>query len=129
MASFAFMEATWTNRKIFANCRDTDWAVVLIVLQVTLHYILNWSRRGCVRHPWLRAPPVVACATRGGGRSEAGHSFHLFFSHFFGSKRACVRHTWWRTKRSWPLFSPIFFFFFLFSKHSAFHPLGGNSRG
>ena len=33
------------------------------------------------------------------------------------SMRACVRHTWWRTKRSWPLFSPIFFsfpFFFFF---------------
>ena len=31
------------------------------------------------------------------------------------SRRACVPHTWWRTKRSWPLFSPTFFFlFFLF---------------
>ena len=41
------------------------------------------------------------CATRGGGRSEAGHCFHLLS---FWSRRACVRHTWWRTKRSWPLF-------------------------
>ena len=26
-----------------------------------------------------------------------------------------VRHPWWRTKRSWPLFSPTFFFFSFFS--------------
>ena len=26
---------------------------------------------------------VLACATRGGGRSEAGHCFHLLFSSFF----------------------------------------------
>ena len=40
-----------------------------------------------------------------------------------------VRHTWWRTKRSWPLFSPTFFvlfsFFFSSSTPSAFHPLRG----
>ena len=35
--------------------------------------------------------------------------------HFrFWSRRACVRHPWWRTKRSWPLFSPTFFFFSFF---------------
>ena len=28
---------------------------------------------------------------------------------------ACVRHLWWRTEQSWPLFSPTFFFSFLFS--------------
>ena len=28
------------------------------------------------------------------------------------SRRACVRHRRWRTKRSWPLFSPTFFFSF-----------------
>ena len=28
-------------------------------------------------------PGVPACATRGGGRSEAGHCFHLLFSSFF----------------------------------------------
>ena len=27
-------------------------------------------------------PGVLACATRGGGRSEAGHCFHLLFSFF-----------------------------------------------
>ena len=27
-------------------------------------------------------PGVLACATRGGGRSEAGHCFHLLFSSF-----------------------------------------------
>ena len=37
---------------------------------------------------------------------------------FFLSRRACVRHTWWRTKPSWPLFSPTFFF--LFSSSYAF---------
>ena len=25
---------------------------------------------------------------------------------YFSSRRACVRQPWWRTKRSWPLFSP-----------------------
>ena len=49
-------------------------------------------------------PGVLACATRGGGRSEAGHCFHLLF----------------------------FFFFFLFSSSSSppstFHPLRGISR-
>ena len=47
-------------------------------------------------------PGVLACATRGGGRSEAGHCFHL-------------------------LFSSSFFFFFL-SPPSTFHPLRGISR-
>ena len=28
-------------------------------------------------------PGVLACATHGGGRSEAGHCFHLLFSFFF----------------------------------------------
>ena len=42
----------------------------------------------------------------------------------------CVRHTWWRTKRSWPLFSPTFFFF-LFLSFSSFYvfwssPTSGN---
>ena len=50
----------------------------------------------------------------------------------FWSRRACVRHTWWRTKRSWPLFSPTFFFsfffFFFFFFFSAFYfsPTSGN---
>ena len=30
----------------------------------------------------LIGPGVLACATRGGGRSEAGHCFHLLFSFF-----------------------------------------------
>ena len=33
------------------------------------------------------------------------------YTHCNWSRRACVRHPWWRTKRSWPLFSPTFFFF------------------
>ena len=49
----------------------------------------------------------------------------------FWSRRAWVRHLWWRTKRSWPLFSPTFFLFFLFfpssSTPSAFQPLRGYS--
>ena len=46
------------------------------------------------------------------------------------SRRAWVRHTWWRTKRSWPLFSPTFFSyekkifflgnFYFFTKKSRF---------
>ena len=30
-------------------------------------------------------PGVLACATRGGGRSVAGHCFHLLFFFFFSS--------------------------------------------
>ena len=44
---------------------------------------------------------MLACATRGGGRSEAGHCFHLLFSSFF------------------------FFFFFFFSAFY-FSPTSGN---
>ena len=33
----------------------------------------------------------------------------------YWSRHACVRYPWWQTKRSWPLFSPNFFFFFFFS--------------
>ena len=52
----------------------------------------------------LHAPPVMA--------DEA--KLAIVFTYFW-SRRACVRHPWWRTKRSWPLFSPTFFFlFFLF---------------
>ena len=50
-------------------------------------------------------PGVLACATRGGGRSEAGHCFHLLFSFF-----------------------SFFSFFFLLSTPSTFHPLRGISR-
>ena len=31
-------------------------------------------------YPMKIGPGVLACATRGGGRSEAGHCFHLLFS-------------------------------------------------
>ena len=73
----------------------------------------NWSRRACMRHPWCRTkrswplfsptfgPGVLACATRGGVRSEAGHCFHLLFSSSFS----------------------------YFSPPSTFHPLLRNSRG
>ena len=33
---------------------------------------------------------------------------HMKKINVYWSRRACVRHTWWRTKRSWPLFSPTF---------------------
>ena len=49
----------------------------------------------------------------------------------FWSRCACVRHLWWRTKRSWPLFSPTFFsffFFFFLSTPSAIHQLHEYSR-
>ena len=52
---------------------------------------------------FIFGPGVLACATRGGGRSEAGHCFHL-------------------------LFSSSSFFFLLFSPPSTFHPLRGISR-
>ena len=42
------------------------------------------------------------------------------------SRRACVRHTWWRTKRSWPLFSPTFFSSFFFFSAFYFSPTSGN---
>ena len=83
-----------------------------------------WSRCASVRHQWwrtkrswplfsptfflllvqacLRAPPVVA--------DEA--KLAIVFTYFW-SRRACVRYPWWRMKRSWPLFSPNFLFFFL----------------
>ena len=63
---------------------------------------------------------MLACAPRGGGWSEAGHCLHLLFSFSFWSRRACVRHPWWQTKRSWPLFSPTFFFFFFLFSFYAF---------
>ena len=43
-----------------------------------------------------------------------------FFFYSNWSRRACVRHSWWRTKRSWPLFSPTFFFFLFLSSFYAF---------
>ena len=111
-----------------------------------------WPRRLCMRHTrWrcnaeldivitivqsfsllaqaaLRVPPEVAL------QCVAGHCYYhrsVSLSFIFWSRRACVRHPWWRTKRSWPLFSPTFFFFFLFLSFptpSAFHPLRGISR-
>ena len=56
-------------------------------------------------------PGVLPCATRGGGRSEAGHCFHLLLV------QACLRA---------PLFSPTLFFLFL-STPSALQPLQGCS--
>ena len=38
-------------------------------------------------------PDVLACATRGGGRSEAGHCFHLLFFSFFFSYAFCFSAT------------------------------------
>ena len=61
----------------------------------------------------LRAPHVVA------DKAKLSIVFTYFFL-LFWSRRACVRHTWWRTKRSWPLFSPTFFFFFFFLSFSFF---------
>ena len=70
---------------------------VFLVLLVPLEF--TSAQAACVRHACLRAPciawplllplfslsfgpGVLACATRGGGRSEAGHCFHLL-SFFF----------------------------------------------
>ena len=53
-------------------------------------------------------PGVLACATCGGGRSEAGHCFHQLF---WPRRLACTTRGGGRN-RSWPLFSPTFFFFF-----------------
>ena len=37
----------------------------------------------CLTRHFPVGPGVLACATHGGGRSEAGHCFHLLFSSFF----------------------------------------------
>ena len=45
-------------------------------------------------------------------RAVQSQSSHLRQSgNRFWSRRASMRHPWWRTKRSWPLFSPTCFFF------------------
>ena len=43
------------------------------------------------------------------GQQKFGRKF--FWVKFFFVGFFCVRHPWWRTKRSWPLFSPTFSFF------------------
>ena len=43
------------------------------------------------------------------GQQKFGRKF--FWVNFFFVGFFCVRHPWWRTKRSWPLFSPTFSFF------------------
>ena len=68
----------------------------------------NWSRQ-------------LACATCGGGRSEAGHCFHLLFFFFGpgGLRAPCI---------AWPLLLPSFSLSFFLSPSSAFDPLRGISR-
>ena len=55
------------------------------------------------------SPGVLACATRGGGRSEAGHCFHLlfFFSFFFLLRLLLFTHFGESPVRE-NLFPPIF---------------------
>ena len=66
----------------------------------------------------------ASSATTCGARKHAWTNIESWFPSFHQSiltlsprgnwsRRACVRHTGWRTKRSWPLFSPTFFFFLL----------------
>ena len=50
-------------------------------------------------------PGVLACATRGGGRSEAGHCFHLLFS-FFLSSPPSTFHPLRGISRAWKFVSP-----------------------
>ena len=77
-------------------------------LKQTLHP-RHRQEEGKGRRPMLTlyfqiGPGVLACATRGGGRSEAGHCFHLLFSFSFF----------------------LFFFFFFFFSAFYFSPTSGN---
>ena len=68
-------------------------------------------------------PGVLACATRGGGRSEAGHCFHLLLV------QACLRAP--HVVADEAKLAIVFTYFFLFSSSSppsTFHPLRGISR-
>ena len=72
--------------------------------------------------PWFLVQAAYVCHSW--WRTEAKLAI---VSTYFWSRRACVRH-----KRSWPLFSHTFFFFFLSfflsSTPSTFHPIRGISR-
>ena len=61
-------------------------------------------------------PGVLACATRGGGRSEAGHCFHLLFS-FGPGVLACATRGGGRSKAG-PCFHLLFSssFFLIFAR-------------
>ena len=67
-------------------------------------FLIFWLPSWILVQARLRAPHVVAYEAK----------LAIVFTYFW-SRRACVRHTWWRTKQSWPLFSPTFFFFFFLS--------------
>ena len=131
-------------------CRDQPYSFNYFAISIFTRLT------NCVCHPWWHShrmqfvgPGVLACATRGGGRSEAGRCFHLlippfffFFSFFllrfllfthFGETpetvvyrvlfiyRHCTLICFLRSRSlDQPLFSS--------SKSSAFHPLRGNSR-
>ena len=68
------------------------WATPLCAA-IYVHVLLHVFSTRVLRAPHVVAdeaklaivfgPGVLACATRGGGRSEAGHCFHLLFSFFF----------------------------------------------
>ena len=48
-------------------------------LVASLTYIICIFSHGQMQYNFF-GPGVLACATRGGGRSEAGHCFHLLFA-------------------------------------------------
>ena len=62
------------------------------------------AMKSCHCHVAFFGPGVLACATRGGGRSEAGHCFHLLFSFFLSFFFLLLRFYFSPT-------SPTFFFF------------------
>ena len=84
----------WTVKRIdciyiFFLCVETDG--------VQSHKTQGYFLPSCIDHWCLFRPPfvvglgVLACATRCGGRSEAGHCFHLLFSSAFHPLRGNSR--------------------------------------
>ena len=75
MASFASSPTSggarkhaWTKNEVYYGFE---------ILNITIQYFLRYG------YVFVIGPGVLACATRGGGQSEAGHCFHLLFLSFF----------------------------------------------
>ena len=99
-----------------------------ITLRLSTSGTLTLGLQGYSSRSWYMSdfgPDVLACATRGGGRSEAGHCFHLLLV------QACLRapHVVADEAKLAIVFTYFFLsFFFLSPTPSAFHPLRGISR-
>ena len=74
------------NRHIVILELSSFWALCISFWKVTCMFCSMQNNRGfknLLDHYFsCIGPGVLACATRGGGRSEAGHCFHLLFSFF-----------------------------------------------